>query len=499
MTSLNTFTSLIPAYPELFVLGMAFLVMLVDVHGKGPHAVAVYWVSLFTIAGAATLSLAYLGFETPLNAFGGMFVSDQLGQLLKLFAYLSVAAIFIYSRPYLKDRNLAKGEFYSLGLFALVGVMIMISANNMLVMYLGLELMSLSLYAMVALDRDSPTATEAAIKYFVLGALASGLLLYGMSMVYGATGTLSIPEIAQAMSKGTASKAILSFGLVFMVAGLAFKLGVVPFHMWVPDVYQGAPTPVTLMIGSAPKLAAFALTVRLLVVALFPLAVDWQQMFIIMAVLSLAIGNLAAIMQTNLKRMLAFSTISHMGFVLLALATGVAGGNALNAGNAYGSALFYILTYSITTLASFGIILLLSRQGFESDNIDDFKGLAARNPWFAWMTLLVMFSLAGIPPTVGFWAKYAVLQSVVGVGGVWVAVLAVVFSLIGAFYYLRVVKVMFFDEPAVSAATGESGVIVPASLRLLFGINALALLLIGLMPGWLLKLSETAIKNSLNF
>jgi NADH-quinone oxidoreductase subunit N len=392
----------------------------------------------------------------------------------------------------LADRNLAKGEFYSLSLFALLGIMVMISANNLLTMYLGLELMSLSLYALVALDRDSPTATEAAIKYFVLGALASGLLLYGMSMVYGATGTLSITEISKIVLAGKASKSILIFGLVFLVAGLAFKLGVVPFHMWVPDVYHGALTPVTILIGSAPKLATFAMTLRLLVMGLGAFAVDWQQMFVLMAVVSLAIGNLAAIMQTNLKRMLAFSTISHMGFVLLGLSTGVAGGNALNAVNAYGSSLFYIITYSVTTLASFGIIMLLARQGFEADNIEDLKGLNARNPWFAWMTLIVMFSLAGIPPTVGFWAKYAVLQSVMVADMVWVAVYAVMFSLIGAYYYLRVVKVMFFEEPTGSAVAQPD-----RGARLVFGANALALIVLGIAPAWLLQVSENAIKLSL--
>ncbi len=344
-----------------------------------------------------------------------------------------------------------RGEFFALALFATLGMMVMISANHLLTLYLGLELLSLSLYAMVALQRDSARATEAAMKYFVLGALASGMLLYGMSMLYGATGTLEITELAQLSMDGVRAQAVLVFGLVFIVAGLGFKLGAVPFHMWVPDVYQGAPTAVTLFLGSAPKFAAFAIVMRLLAQALGAemLVDEWRQMLMIMAVLSLAIGNLTAIMQTNLKRMLAYSTISHMGFLLLGVLSGTIDG--------YGAGMFYVVVYVLMTLGAFGIILLLTRGGFEAEELDDYKGLNQRSPWYAFLMLLLMFSMAGIPPTVGFYAKLSVLQAVVQIGLWWVAVIAVIFSLIGAFYYLRIVKLMYFDAPQDQCAGAGLG------------------------------------------
>ncbi|HLB48822.1 MAG TPA: NADH-quinone oxidoreductase subunit NuoN, partial [Anaerolineales bacterium] len=387
------------------------------------------------------------------------------------------------------DRDLLKGEFFVLTLFAMLGMMVMISANHFLTLYLGLELLSLCLYALVALNRDSASSTEAAMKYFVLGALASGLLLYGMSMIYGATGSLDISAVAKALEGGRPVKTVMVFGLVFVVAGLGFKLGVVPFHMWIPDVYHGAPTAVTLFIGSAPKLAAFAMAMRLLVNGLLALAVDWQQMLVIMSVLSMAIGNLAALAQTNIKRMLAYSTISHMGFMLLGLLSGVVNNNWLNAADAYSAAMFYAVVYVLMSLGAFGMVILLSRAGFEAENLSSFKGLNRRSPWFAFIMLLLMFSLAGIPPTAGFYAKLSVLQATVAAGQVWLAVVAVMFSLVGAFYYVRVVKLMYFDEAQDTA---------PLEARLDMGVllsaNGLAVLLLGILPGPLMQLCFYSIK-----
>lgn len=491
---MNTY-ALIYAYPELLLFGLISVIMVVDAFwpaGKEGKASTLFWLSMLSLFMCGALSAALMSAGERGYAFTNMFVTDGMAHLLKIFAYIAVGVAFVYSRRYMADRGLLTGEFYHLSLFALLGGMIMISANNFLTLYLGLELLSLSLYAMVALNRDSVISTEAAIKYFVLGALASGLLLYGMSMMYGASGTLDITVIAKALADGVAKRNMVLFGLVFAVAGLAFKLGVVPFHMWIPDVYHGAPTPVTLMVGAAPKLAAFAIFVRLLVNGLSNVAADWQQMLVILAVLSLAIGNLGAIAQTNIKRMLAYSTISHMGFVLLGLASGVVDGNRLNAADAYGSSLFYIITYTLTTLASFGMVLLLARKGFEADNLEDFRGLNARSPWFAGIMLVIMFSLAGIPPTVGFYAKLAVLQAAVGAHMAWLAVVAVIFSLIGAFYYLRVVKIMYFEEPLdTKPLVSDTGT------QALLSINGALLLLLGLLPGALMGLCVTAMRTSL--
>jgi NADH-quinone oxidoreductase subunit N len=489
----NVTYNLIPAYPELLLLIMISVILLIDAFMPRERSRnLLYWLSIGTLVACALLSGALLSSGDRGYAFTNMFVADQMADLLKLFSYVAVGVTMTYSRRYLVDRGLHTGEFYHLSLFALLGVMVMISANHFLTLYLGLELLSLSLYAMVALSRDSLVATEAAIKYFVLGALASGLLLYGMSMMYGASGTLDIGVIAKAIAAGEAKRNMVLFGLVFAVAGLAFKLGVVPFHMWIPDVYQGAPTPVTLMVGAAPKLAAFAIIVRLLVNGLIGVAADWQQMLVILAVLSMAVGNLGAIAQTNMKRMLAYSTISHMGFVLLGLASGVVDGNRLNAADAYGSSLFYIITYTLTTLASFGTILVMTRQGFEAETLEDFKGLNARSPWFAAMMLIVMFSLAGLPPMVGFYAKLAVLQAAVGAHMVWLAVVAVGFSLVGAFYYLRVVKLMYFDEPL-----DRHPLATDAGARVLLSANGVALLLLGVLPGALMGMCVAAMRTSI--
>jgi NADH-quinone oxidoreductase subunit N len=424
-----------------------------------------------------------------------MVVTDPMGHLLAFFAALATMVAVAYARPTLASRDMAKGEFYTLTLFVLLGISVMCSANNFLVIYLGLELMSLSLYSLTALRRDHAVATEAAMKYFVLGALASGFLLYGLSMLYGASGSLDIPKVFESIASGRINQSVLVFGVVFIVAGLAFKLGAVPFHMWVPDVYHGAPTAVTLLIGGAPKFAAFAITIRLLVEGLLGLAVDWQQMLIVLALGSLVVGNVVAIAQTNLKRMLAYSTISQIGFVLLGLTAGVVSGNTLSAGNAYSSAMFYLVTYVLTTLGSFGMVMFLSRQGFESEEIEDFAGLGKRSPWAAGVMTVFMFSLAGVPPMVGFYAKLAVLQALVSTnvaGYIWLAVVAVLLSLIGAYYYLRLVKVMYFDEPVQTAPVGST-----QGVSALLALNGAAVLLFGLLPGGLMAICRDAIVKAL--
>ena len=478
-------TPLWPAYPELFLLVMACAILIIDLFISDDNRIFTYGLTQFTLAGCAVLTF-FTGNAEPVYAFSGMFVDDLMADTLKLLTCLTVITILTYARAYTAARGLFRGEFFALALFATLGMMVMISANHLLTLYLGLELLSLSLYAMVALQRDSVQATEAAMKYFVLGALASGMLLYGMSMLYGATGTLEITELAQVSAEGVRAQAVLVFGLVFVVAGLGFKLGAVPFHMWVPDVYQGAPTAVTLFIGSAPKFAAFAIVMRLLAQALGADALvdEWRQMLLIMSVLSLAIGNLAAIMQTNLKRMLAYSTISHMGFLLLGVLSGTIDG--------YGAGMFYVVVYVLMTLGSFGVILLLSRDGFEAENLDDYKGLNQRNPWYAFLLLLLMFSMAGIPPLAGFYAKLTVLQAVVQIGLWWVAVIAVMFSLIGAFYYLRIVKLMYFDVPQDAAPVRAT-----LDVRTLLTANGLAVLVLGIAPQPLMVLCIEAVRASI--
>jgi len=482
---------LLPAYAEIFLVAMASVILIADLVMPGRDRGITYGLSLLTLLGCAVLTVAVVqgtGGEVTYT-FSNMFVSDYMGNLLKMLTYIAVAACLVYSRGYMSDRDLLNGEFFVLTLFATLGMMVMISANHFLTLYLGLELLSLCLYAMVALNRDSASSTEAAMKYFVLGALASGLLLYGMSMIYGATGSLDISAVAKALEGGRPVRTVMVFGLVFVVAGLGFKLGVVPFHMWIPDVYHGAPTAVTLFIGSAPKLAAFAMAMRLLVNGLLALAVDWQQMLVIMSVLSMAIGNLAALAQTNIKRMLAYSTISHMGFMLLGLLSGVVNNNWLNAADAYSASMFYAVVYVLMSLGAFGMVILLSRAGFEAENLSSFKGLNQRSPWFAFIMLLLMFSLAGIPPTAGFYAKLSVLQATIAAGQVWLAVVAVMFSLIGAFYYLRVVKLMYFDE-----AQDTSPVNAHLDMGVLLSANGLAVLLLGILPGPLMQLCFYSIK-----
>lgn len=489
--------SLIAVYPEIILLVMACVILLFDLSVKSRTRTATYLMTMLTLAVVAALQANYALSNQTVYAFGNMVVSDVMGNWLKCFATLAVMVTLVYGRHYAAERDMLRGgELFSLGLFSLLGMFVMISGNNFLVLYMGIELLTLSSYALVALRRDHILSVEAGMKYFVLGALASGFLLYGMSMLYGATGTLNIQEAFAAIQSGQLKHQVLVFGLVFIVAGLAFKLGVVPFHMWIPDVYQGAPTAITLMIGGAPKLAAFAVMIRLLVEGLMPLSVDWQQMLMLLAIGSLAIGNLAAIAQTNIKRMLAFSTISHMGFVLIGMMSGAVSGHPEAAANAYGSSMFYVVSYVLTTLASFGVILLLSRSGFESEEISDFAGLNQRSPFYAGIMAVCLFSLAGIPPMIGFYAKLAVLQALLASGGTLhlvLAVFAVMMSLVGAFYYLRVVKVMYFDAP--STAPGE--ITSPFEVRAVLSLNGALLLILGLVPGGLMALCANAVVQML--
>ena len=488
--------SWIAIYPEIILLIMACVIALVDLGVKSPRRTATYALTLLTLGVVAALTALYASNESTLYGFGNQVVSDPMGNWLKCFASLALMVTLVYGRPYAHERDMLRGgEFFTLSLFSMLGMFVMIDGNNFLVLYLGVELLTLSSYALVALRRDHAVATEASMKYFVLGAMASGFLLYGMSMLYGATGSLDLGVVSKAVASGQIKHQVLMFGLVFLVAGLAFKLGVVPFHMWVPDVYQGAPTAVTLRIGGAPKLAAFAIVIRLLVEGLLPLAVDWQQMLVVLSVGSLLIGNLAAIAQTNLKRMLAFSTISQMGFVLLGLIAGVVNGSALGIFNAYSSAMFYVITYVLTTLASFGIIMLLAREGFESEEISDLAGLNQRSPLYAGVMAVCLFSMAGVPPLVGFYAKLSVLQALITSGQtsyIVLATFAVMMSLIGAFYYLRVVKVMYFDKP-ITASTVSA----PTDVRVVLCLNALLLLALGLFPGGLMTLCAQAIVKTL--
>ena len=485
------------AAPEIILTVMGMVILILDALSSGARRTLAYGLSLVTLAVLAGVSFWQWNIGLVGETFFGMYIADPLAHLLKMASYLAVALTLVYGREYMQTRDMLRGgEFYVLVLFALLGQMVMISAGNFLTIYLGLELMSLALYALVAIRRDHAQSTEAAMKYFVLGALASGFMLYGMSMLYGATGNLDLRNIADAVNSGQIDYLPLTFGVVFLVAGLAFKLGAVPFHMWVPDVYQGSPTAVTLVLAAAPKLAAFAITLRILVVGLGDLTGDWQPMLLILAFLSLAIGNLTAIMQTNFKRMLAYSTISHMGFILLGLASGSLDGDKQFDTESYGSALFYMLTYVLTTLATFGLIMLMAREGHECEEISDLKGLNRRSPWMAALLLLLMCSLAGLPPLVGFDAKLLILQTLLKSDRLWLAVVAVLFSLIGAFYYLRVIKVMYFDEPEVAAPAMSTVWWVPRSLII---INGLAVLVLGFMPNGLLVMCLQAMRATLAF
>lgn len=462
------------AAPEIFLTIAICAVLLIDTFLRPEQRRVTYTLAMFALVGTAALSFWFGGGPSRIG-FSGSFIADPAADVLKLFAYLVVGLVFLYSRGNLEDNGLLRGEFFVLGLFGLLGAMIMISAHSLLVMYLGLELQSLSLYALVAFNRESATSAESAMKYFVLGAIASGALLYGISMLYGATGTIDLGQLAQRLGSPAGLSIPALLGLVFVVVGVAFKFGAVPFHMWIPDVYQGAPTPVALYVGSAPKIAAFALTWRVLVDGLGPLHPNWGGMLVIMCVLSLALGNLLAIAQANFKRMLGYSTISHVGFILMGFIAGTADGIR--------AAMFYTLAYVLMATAAFGMIILLSRRGFEAENLSDFKGLNARSPWFAFVMLMIMFSMTGVPPFVGFYAKLVVLSSLIGTGYVWLAGLGVFFAVIGAFYYLRLVWYMYFTEPVDAAP-----LVAAADMRLVISANGLGLLALGLYPGGLLDL-----------
>ncbi|MEY4369245.1 MAG: dehydrogenase chain [Pseudomonadota bacterium] len=482
---------------EIFLAVATMVVMVAGLFADEEKTPLSHRLSLLVIAVTAVLAISDFAVPGSGYAFDRSYVLDPMASLLKCCAAIATFLTLVYARTYSNQRDMLggnlSGEFYVLALLTLLGQMIMISGNSFLVIYLGLELMSLSLYALVALRRDHAISTEASMKYFVLGALASGFMLYGMSMIYGATGSLMMSQIAQVIASGSANKTVLALGLVFLVSGLAFKLSAAPFHMWAPDVYHGAPTSVTLLIGGAPKLAAFAIIIRILVEGLGAMAAEWQQMMIVLAVVSLIVGNITAIAQTNIKRMLAYSTISQMGFLLLGLLSGVfEGSDAASAANAYSSAMFYVITYVLTTVGSFAVILFLSRSGFEADYLDDFKGLSQRSPWFAAIMMVLLLSLAGVPPMVGFYAKLAVLQAALAAGHLGLVVFAVLASLVSAYYYLRVVKLMYFDEPADTEAIEATG-----GLRLVLSLNGVAVVLLGVLPGPLMAACVYAITQAL--
>jgi NADH-quinone oxidoreductase subunit N len=462
------------ALPEIF-LGLAIcVVLLADVFLRDDQRNVTYVLAMLALIGTAAVT-AFLGADGPIVTFYGAYVTDPASHVLKLFACVALGITFLYSREYLAENGLLKGEFFVLGLFGLLGIMIMISAHNLLSLYLGLEILALSQYTLVAFNRDSAVSAESAMKYFVLGAIASGALLYGVSFLYGITGTLQIDELAARV--GSAQLSIpLVLALAFIVVGVAFKFGAVPFHMWLPDVYHGAPIPVTLFIGSVPKIAYFALAWRVLVEALGPMHDGgWRDMLIVLCVLSLGIGNLVAIAQTNMKRMLAYSTISHVGFIFMGFIGGTAAGLS--------AAMFYTFTYVLMAAAAFGMIIVLSRRGYEAERLEDFKGLNARSPWFALMMLMIMFSMAGVPPFVGFYSKLVVLQSVLDADLIWLAAVGMLFAVIGAYYYLRVVWYMYFADPLDTAPLSAA-----PDMRIVISANGLGLLVLGLFPGGLLDL-----------
>lgn len=474
-----TFNDVLILLPEFYLVAAACLMLLLDAFMKAEQRPLLHWISIVVLLVAIYLVIAGQPDQT-VTAFGGMFVRDDVSEILKVFALGATALIMVYARPYMIDRDLLIGEFYTLMIFAVIGVMLLVSAGNLVTIYLGLELLSLSSYALVALNRDAKLPSEAAIKYFVLGALASGMLLYGMSMVYGASGMGGTPSLDLAVlhhvMSYTTAPTLLLFGLIFMIVGIGFKLGVAPFHMWIPDVYQGAPTPVTAFVASASKLAAFGMAWRLLDGGMGDLSHHWQLMLAVLAVLSLAIGNLVAIVQTNLKRMLAYSTISHMGYLLLGLAAASSEG--------YAAAMFYAICYAIMSVAAFGVILALSRSGFECEEISDLKGLNQKSPWMAFLMLLAMFSLAGVPPLLGFWAKALVLEAAIHADMLWLAIVGIVFAIIGLYYYLYVIKVMYFDKPEEGGALQVQS---DTTMRVVLSLNALSLLALGLFWGPLLS------------
>jgi NADH-quinone oxidoreductase subunit N len=473
-------TELLYACPEIFLGLAACAILMLDLLLNDAQR---RWTGVLAVIslGITAILVCVQPLPVKIVALGGLFELDRMAQVLKVVTLLTVAVVFVYSTEYLQRRAILKGEYYVLGLFATLGSMVLISAGSLITLYLGLELMSLCLYAMVAFDRESGIAAESAIKYFVLGSMASGTLLYGMSIVYGVTGNLELAAIAVAVQNGLGDNLGLVFGTAFLIVGVGFKFGAVPFHMWIPDVYEGSPTSVTVFIGTASKLAAFALAMRLLPEALAGSQGDWSQMLVVLAVLSMAIGNIVAIAQSNIKRMLAYSTISHVGYILLGILSGTAQG--------YQASMFYMISYVVVAAGAFGMVLLLARQGFEADKIVDFRGLNARSPWFAGMMAILMFSLAGLPPFIGFWAKLGVIQAVLGVHYVWLAVVAVLFSVVGAFFYLRIVKLMYFDEPSDRSVIGGS-----VLMRTVLSANALLAFGLGVIPGTLLQLCQRALQ-----
>lgn len=466
--------------PEITLLTLACLILILDTLEINRDSSLSYWTAQFTIAVVLFLVL-YLSPDGSVRLLHGSFVSDPMSTVLKASICIITLVVFFYSYDYLREHELLKGEYFVLGLFALLGMMVMISANSMLTVYLGLELLSLSLYSLVAMQRQSLTASEAAMKYFVLGALASGILLYGISILYGVSGTLELPTLANFIAtQQVGDNLLLVFGLVFVILGIAFKLGAVPFHMWIPDVYEGSATSVTLFISSAPKIAAFAMAIRLLVDGMAPLVENWQAMLVILSLLSMAAGNIIAISQTNIKRMLAYSTIAHVGFLLLGVLSGTRQG--------YAGSMFYIIVYALMSIGAFGMVILLGRKGFEADQLDDFKGLSDRSNWFAFITLILMFSMAGVPPFIGFWAKWFVIKEVIAAGYIWLAVAAVILSVVGAYYYLRIVKLIYFEKPKQMTAIKSS-----REMRMILTVNGLSLLLLGFTPGVLISLCINAI------
>lgn len=463
--------------PELIILGMACVILLVDVFLPKQLKDVTYGLSQLTLLAAATVSMLQLKWPT-LISFSDAFILDRMAVILKLFIYLVTFFAFIYARVYNKAHKMESGEYYVLGLFSVLGMMILISAHNLITVYLGTELLALPLYAMAALKKTSHVSSEGAMKFFVTGAMASALLLYGMSMLYGVTGSLDVSVIAKALQHNPYHGAVMA-GMIFIVIGVLFKIGAFPFHMWIPDVYHGSASPVTALITSAPKIAGFAMAIRLLVDTMPSLSGDWRQLLIIAAFLSMLFGNLIAIAQTNIKRMFAYSSIAHMGYMSLGLiATTVMG---------YRAALFYVVIYAIMALGGFGMIALLSRSGIEAEEISDFRGLNARNPWLALLFLLLLFSMAGIPPTVGFFAKLTLIQALVGAHMEWLACFALIFAIIGSFYYIRVVKTMYFEKP-----TDLSAIVVAKDANLALSINAFALLVLGVFPSWIISFCYSA-------
>ncbi len=461
------------AIPEIILLVTACVALLGDLFLRARFPAIAFFCACCGLFLAAIVSFAFLGqYKTVI--FNGLFISDDAAHLMKLFIYLTVFLSFFYSRHYIDDRQMPSGDYYVLGLFSTLGMMTLVSAHSLLTVYLGLELLSLPLYAMTAIRRTDSDSSEAAMKYFVMGAIASGMLLYGMSLLYGATGRLDLQEIANAVATNWQQQnGLLSFALVFIVAGVGFKMAAMPFHMWAPDVYQGAPSSVTLFISAAPKIAAVGMALRLLTLGLVDIAPHWQQLLLVMALLSTGAGNLLAITQTNIKRLFAYSAISHMGYALFGILAATAAG--------YAASLYYVLIYSLMSAAAFGLIVLMSRAGLEIDQVDDLKGLNKRSPWLAFMMMIILFSMAGVPPTVGFFIKLLVLKALVDVHMTWVAIFGLLFAVIGAFYYLRIIKVMYFDEPA-----DVNPVKLPPVSTVVFSLNCLSLLYFGIFPGMLL-------------